>query len=219
MEYTITTRLHDDDNTPITVVDGRHIWTPQKLWKRGIVRPWVGDNRIRGVTLHQTACHLGERPERWARIGAHCGVTRQGVVILMQDFQHYIWHAQGLSRQTIGIEIDGRYLGIEGNPKTIWPKGTTLDVFTEIQRKACDILMTLIFEECEDNGGNFDRIHAHRQSSTNRMSDPGEAIWRGVALPWMHLLGATDGGPEWKTGSGRPIPREWNEDYPTRFFA
>src|SRR5262249_2110065 len=46
-------------------------------------RPWT---QITGVTLHQTACVLGEKPQRWATVVAHLGVTRAGQVIWMHDF-------------------------------------------------------------------------------------------------------------------------------------
>lgn len=63
------------------------------------------------------------------------------------------------------------------------------------------------------HNGTLRVLCAHRQSSKDRPNDPGEAIWKGVALPLHAELGLTDGGAAFVLGDGRAIPREWD---PTR---
>src|SRR3954469_1968591 len=69
-------------------------------------RSW---KQVTGITLHQTACVLGEKPKRWATVVAHMGVTRAGQVLWMHDFEKIVWHANGFNNGTIGIEMDGEY--------------------------------------------------------------------------------------------------------------
>jgi hypothetical protein len=76
-------------------------------------RAW---KQITGIVLHQTAVVFGEKPMRWASVGAHLGVTRGGQVIWMHDFEKVVWHGNGFNGFTIGIEVDGTYAGIEGEP-------------------------------------------------------------------------------------------------------
>jgi len=74
-------------------------------------RPW---SKVTGICLHQTACHMGERLERYNTIGAHFVVTRSGKVLWMHGLERLVVHGNGWNNQTVGIEIDGLYAGIEG---------------------------------------------------------------------------------------------------------
>src|SRR5262245_41714676 len=64
-----------------------------------------GRNRIRkrawsevtGITLHQTACVLGERPERWYQISVQMGVTRGGRILLLNPIEYLTWHGHALN--------------------------------------------------------------------------------------------------------------------------
>ena len=55
-------------------------------------------------------------------------------------------------------------------------------------------------------------IHAHRQSSKSRTSDPGEKVWKLIALEAQKRWGLKDGGPDFKLG-GTTIPEAWNPEY------
>jgi hypothetical protein len=61
-------------------------------------------------------------------------------------------------------------------------------------------------------GWTINKLVAHRQSSLDRQNDPGEAIWKQVALPLQNELGMSDGGMGFHIG-GRPIPTKWNPNY------
>ena len=52
-------------------------------------------------------------------------------------------------------------------------------------------------------------IYAHRQSNGTKRSDPGEGLWREVALWGVRELGLSTI-PTATTGDGVPIPREWD---------
>ncbi len=159
-----------------------------------------------GICLHQTACLLGERPERWDTVGAHIGITRGGQVIWLHDFDRLVWHGNGWNQGTIGIEIDGLYAGIEGDETTVWndPRTTHreqgMTLTPEAAQAARDTARWI-----RETVPSVNVIVAHRQSSATRRSDPGQAIWQQVALQ-SGLKTAN-----WTTlGDGLKVPREWD---------
>lgn len=184
---------------------------PGQKWRVGS-RPW---SRVTGICLHQTACVLGERVERWDTVGAHVGITRAGKVIWLHDFNRVVAHGNGWNAQTVGIEIDGLYAGVEGRPETVWndPSTPKRDVgleLPEVQADAARQVVRWIVRETAANGGAIKALVAHRQSSADRRDDPGSAIWQRVALPLHDELGLSDGGPGFRLGDGMPIPEEWD---------
>lgn len=175
-------------------------------------RDW---SKVTGICLHQTACVLGENPPRWDTVGAHCGVTRSGQVIWLHDYNKLVVHGNQWNAQTVGIEIDGLYAGVEGNPKTVWNDPSTAkkevgQVLTSESVEATCQLIRQICDEVERHGGKVKALVAHRQASANRQSDPGSAIWQRIALPMSGELGLHDGGPGFKLSDGYPIPEAWD---------
>jgi hypothetical protein len=175
-------------------------------------RPWTG---VTGVCLHQTACLLGERPERWDSVGCHVGITRSGKVIWLHDFNKVVWHGNGWNNGTVGIEIDGLYAGVEGDPSTVWDDPSTPThekamLVTPETVKATQEAVRWIISEIVKNGGAVNALVAHRQSSNSRRNDPGSSIWKKIALPLSAELGLSDGGAGFKLGNGYPIPVEWD---------
>jgi hypothetical protein len=167
------------------------------------------------LVLHQTACHLGERPARWRTVGAHIGVTRGGQILYIHDFTRKVVSANGFNNRGISIECDGLYEGVAGDPSTLWDDPSTphreqgqtptpelIEAARAAVRWACAVVSA--------NGGTVSRLVAHRQSSANRRNDPGSALWQAVAMPMMEELGLSDGGPGFRIGGGREIPREWD---------
>jgi N-acetyl-anhydromuramyl-L-alanine amidase AmpD len=184
---------------------------PKGKWKVGR-RP---ASKVTGICLHQTACVLGERPERWDTVGAHVGITRSGAVIWLHDFTHVVAHGNGWNKQTVGIEIDGLYAGIEGDDSTVWDDPSTrrrevgLEL-PEVQAEAAREAVRWIAREARDRGAVVRALVAHRQSSADRRNDPGSAIWQRVALPMSVELGLSDGGPGFRIGDGMAIPEAWD---------
>lgn len=199
----------------VTVKDCRNFGEPPKRGFFGKVREW---GAIEGVMLHQTGCWMPEEETTWCRVNAHCGVTRNGTVILMHDFQWEIWHGNGLSKQTIGIETAGNFYGVPGVKGTWWSPGGGPHQLNEKQQHAFEVLFHILHEAFDEGGGNWKKVYAHRQSSSSREGDPGQEIWQKVGMVWQTALGADDGGPNYCVGSGNPIPKEWNPTYGRRYW-
>lgn len=190
------------------IIDRRKVSSPKHVYGN---RKWA---TVTGICLHQTACVLGENPPRWDAVGCHVGVTRSGKVIWLHDFDKLVVHGNRWNTQTVGIEIDGMYEGVEGDPKTFWRPKDQPNLQpqrpTEVQMAAVRDLIRFIDERVRQNGGKLKALVAHRQASENRRNDPGSAIWKGVALPMSEELGLNDGGPGFRLSNGYPIPEEWD---------
>lgn len=201
-----TTQPDASQALPDGFIDRRGLHAPPKLYSaHRSPRAWT---KINGVTLHQTGCRLSDRPARWDTVGAHIGITRNGKVILMNELTDFIWHAQGLSHHTIGIEICGNYHGLVGEDWTIWEGGGGPHSLNADMMIALDTLFAWLQAEFERNGVVWSVVRAHRQSYVNRQGDPGEEIWSKVGLKWIRQLGIPQD-PSWTTGSGRAIPESW----------
>jgi hypothetical protein len=174
-------------------------------------RPW---GKVTGICLHQTACVLGERPERWDTVGCHVGITRGGKVIWLHDFDHVVAHGNAWNAQTVGVEIDGLYAGVQGDEDTVWddPSTATREQGMDLTPEAALAARYAIGWICRRVAEHFGKVTAlvaHRQSSKSRRNDPGSEAWTRVALPMHAELGLSDGGPGFEIG-GYPIPEEWD---------
>ena len=173
-------------------IHGRRLWTD-----------------ITGSTLHQCAVDFGhEKPARWDTLSAHVGVSREGNVFWVHEFEHIIWHGNELNHSQVGIEFEGLYAGILAQPN-----GRTEHPTPE-QVKAGLETIPWIMRTIAAHNGKMVNLNAHRQTAQTRRGDPGEELWRLVALPTIAQFGLTDGGPAFKIDNGRVIPNEWNPDYP-----
>lgn len=178
-------------------------------------RPW---SKVTGACLHQTACMLGERAERWDTAGAHLGITRAGQIIWLHDFTKVVAAANGWNAQCVSIEVDGLFAGIEGDPRTLWDDPSTAIREAEMHptQPQIDALFVAVRwiagDVLEHSGKPLHALVAHRQSSASRRDDPGSAIWK-AAAPLMLELQLTDGGPGFKLDDGYAIPEAWD---PTR---
>ncbi len=168
-------------------------------------------SQVTGICLHQTACYMGERPQRYDNTGAHVVVTRAGKVIWLHDWNRKVAAANGWNNGTVSIEVDGLYAGVEGDPSTVWDdpstpfkeKGMTL---TPESVKALKETVRWIKSQVPG----ITKLVSHRQSSGSRRNDPGSAIWHDAALPLMTELNLSDGGKGFKLDNGYPIPEEWD---------
>jgi hypothetical protein len=234
---------------------------PAKPAPPGLPGPWLHDFRelhvdriggsrdwadVTGITLHQTATNFSdETPERERRalqrvskIRAHFVILRGGAAAFNAPLTRYMAHGHAFNRHDVGIEIDGYYAGVEGDPATFWkpksrpnrkPMGAS-EIQIEHAREVC----RYIVETVAAHGGEVRHVHAHRQTAKRKPSDPGELIWREVGLWCEDQLGLSDGGAEFyvphhrhkrrgglssKAGPGRPIPKEWdpNNVHPYRW--
>lgn len=156
------------------------------------------------VVLHQTACIMGERIERFDGGGAHFFVTRAGRVIWLHGFDRVVAAANGWNEGSVSIEVDGLFDGDEhhaawDNPATaIHERGVKL---TPEQTKATLELIQWIRAQCPT----VREILAHRQSSASRLDDPGQQPWREIAL----VCGLPTVPNAVVTGGAR-IPESWD---------
>jgi len=195
------------------IVDRRAAHEGAKGWPK---RAW---SSIRGVTLHQTGVRLSNAPLRWDTVHAHAGITEDGTAILVNDPTVVAPHGNGLNGSTIGIEICGNFRGIEEKPGTHWRGGGEATSLSDAQKAALEELFAWLAGEFERHGATWRTVHAHRQASASREADPGSKVWHEIAMPWMQRLGATDGGPKFKVGKGRTIPKQWNPDYTDNYWS
>lgn len=175
-------------------------------------RPW---KQITGVCLHQTACNMGERPERYDTLGAHFAVLRSGRVVWVHDMDRVVWHGNSWNAGTVGIEIDGLFPGVLGDESTVWndPSTKIREVgqrVTPEQIEATKQLVRWICSVVASHAGDVCALVAHRQASEDRRDDPGSEAWQTIALPLHAELGLTDGGVGFKLGTGFAIPESWD---------
>lgn len=205
----------DQSVSGTNIIDERHNHPHAGRSKDTPYRAW---SKITAVVLHQTATNLGEKPSRWHSVPIHFCITRAGYIIQLYDLTEVCNHANGLNQRSVGIEIDGWYAGIEGQPKTLWqPEGLTTPRqpmnLPAVQADAAKAAVQYIMNTVAANGGNVTHIHPHRQSSKDRQSDPGSLIWGTVGLWAQSSLGLSDGGAAFTVGNGRPIPEAWDDRY------
>lgn len=205
---------------------------------RGKMKWWVRNgavvkrpvHTIKGITLHQTATPFGlsdaqvraaggDRRLALARralnVACHfqAFVDDQGpFVAWAAPIPWYVWHGNGFNTETLGIEITGRFAGLESDPaRTTWG-GTAQPITDEIVAAGREAVRIATVEG-RKAGAPIEYIVAHRQSSENRRSDPGEGLWKAVVLDYaVPVLGLITR-PAHTVGSGKPIPRQWDERY------
>jgi hypothetical protein len=131
-----------------------------------------------------------------------------------------MWHAGALNRTDIGIEVSCRACGIEGDPRTLWLPDTYAKLkgderlamaveASDVQLMATRRLVRYYIDRVRDHGGEIKYIHAHRQSSKSRVSDPGSRIWREVG-EWARREHGLQVGTSAKwTKGGLPLPDVW----------
>jgi hypothetical protein len=183
-------------------------------------RPW---SKVKGWCLHQTACnlHASIHLDRCDNVGAHWVVYPDGRKFQLHNIDRIIIHGNGWNNQTIGIEIDGLFAGVEGNDATVWDDPSTkykerAGSVTTAQILAVEDIIRYDYNIIKSHGGTPTVIVAHRQASRDRRNDPGSKVWKSIALPMIAELKLSDGGPGFALSDGnggRPIPEEWD---PTR---
>lgn len=206
---------------PVMLLKGRvplYDITSQHLGKkRQGKRKW---RDVRGITLHQTATNFGVDPMRYANVSAHMAIPTDGKVVLMNHLTDLVWHGNGFNRLDVGIEIDGHFAGIEGDLSTYWRPASRPDrmpmTLSGMQIQGALAAVDWVIETVARNGGKVEYIHAHRQSSKLRASDPGSKVWKEIGMVAQERWNLKDGGPDFSL-NGYTIPKEWNPLYTRRY--
>lgn len=190
-------------------------------------RDW---SKIKGICLHQTAVDFGTNPRRLLNVPVHGATLSDGAIVLLQDPRAYMWHGHSFNKFDIGIEVSCRAAGLVDDPETaenesvltLWLPKSIKEKIAKRKAKATDYLREATDEQLEAtkelvrhyvdlvaaHGGKIEFIHAHRQSSKSRTSDPGERIWKAVGIWAQEELGLSAGPPGWSAG-GTALPDAW----------
>ena len=173
------------------------------------VRDW---SQVTGITLHQTAVVM-TRPMQLLNVPVHGGTLPDGSIVLLHDPTALMWHGNGFNSRDIGIEVSCQAAGVEGVPNTLWrPKSKPNLEATEAtdeQLVATRELVRGYVKLVASNGGRIRYIHAHRQATSQRVSDPGSRIWLAVGEWARTELGLEVGPPDFAIGTGKPLPDAW----------
>lgn len=172
--------------------------------------------RVTATMWHQAAAVLG-RPARYLGVPCHAAVMRDGDVALLHPLTAVVWHGHSANGFSVGVEIDCRAAGVEGDRRTFWRsrsekvKGKQYEDLvqeaTDKQLTSAFLLGIYITEEVERLGGVMKAQMFHRNSHSSRTSDPGSRIALGVAAPLAARFHQEYGGPV--VGSGSKTPETW----------
>lgn len=179
---------------------------------------------IDSVMLHQTAVRFGQLPgttgdlalaRRSLRVACHAMAFYSGFVAWPVDPLWYIHHGNRANGRSLGLEVDGNYPGLIGGKVRT---GTETPLTDEVV-KAARMGVKLLVEEGRRAGCPIRFIYAHRQFDSWRRADPGEGLWRRVALeyavPELGLIpcqGESFRHPKGVLRHGKPVPERWDPD-------
>jgi len=197
---------------------------PQKFKRSGGLPVIRDPAMITGITVHQTAVPYSVRDYqiqaaggdehlalalRSLNVACHVMAFRKGFIAAPNHLTHYVYHGNGFNSHELGIEIDGRFPGLIGE-KT-WDGKKASEVTDTLVRAACAGIEYLV-REGRACGMPITKIHAHRQSSATRRSDPGEELWKRVVLDYAVPVLGLKTEPALVLKDGRPIPTLWDEN-------
>jgi hypothetical protein len=184
-------------------------------------------DKITTIVLHQTGIKFGvtrssrekygERValhRRFYDVACHVAALMNGDVLYVNPWDRYVLHGNSSNRFSIGLEIEGLYAGVVGDDKTV--SGGTPNVLTARTIAAARKAVQFSVEQGRKLGCPITNIAAHRNFHGSRISDPGQEIWREVALWAVEALDLRiDYELEYKSKkdprmNGRKIPRPWD---------
>lgn len=183
---------------------------------------------VDSITIHQTACTFGKRPDQPTRyhramgVACHALAFKDGVVAFPNPLAWWVYHGNGFNPRALGLEVEASVPGIPDDPST--PKredllshfgddGKITPVTDLMVETACVALYELV-KRAEAWGATIRYIHAHRQSSSQRRSDPGWELWARVvleyAVPSLGLQTQEDLVLGKGDKRGYAIPKDWD---------
>jgi hypothetical protein len=193
------------------VIDARRMYSGKSYPTRN---PWAS---IDTICLHQMAVDARSDWTRWRKLAIHFAVCREGPTAWLNGLDRRVAHGHGWNSRSVGFEVEGHFAGVANDPKTHWTpegaKGSRLipQALTPSQVSGALAAIAFVVEEVKRNGGAIKYVGAHRQSYGRKTSDPGELIWKFIALPAMRAHGLvtapTLSHPKFP---GRPIPEAWD---------
>lgn len=225
-------KLYDLRDVPWDTKGDQFLQRNHKKFKRGWERD-ENNNRlpvvrepgmITGITVHQTAVRYGVKAyqvqaaggdeelalaRRALQVACHAMAFHGGFIAAVNPLDWYVYHGNGFNGYELGLEIDGNYPGLIGGET--WNKKPATQVTVPLVQAARAAIEFLV-REGRAAGMPITQIHAHRQSSGTRRSDPGEELWKRVVLEYaVPVLGLVPNQAE-VLKDGRPVPLEWDPD-------
>lgn len=204
----------------------------RKVLKRGNAVVRRDPSTIDTLVVHQTAIEFGvsERQVRLAggdaelalarrALDAACHVMafRAGFFVASHPLRDFVNAANRLNPESLNLEIDGRYAGLEDDPATAaredllttW-RGEPTELTEETVAAARAAIRWLV-EEAAREGIAIRKITGHRISNDARRADPGEGPWKRVVLPAAEELGLeVIRRSPWN--QGEHIPTDWDPE-------
>jgi peptidoglycan hydrolase-like protein with peptidoglycan-binding domain len=212
---------------PVKVVDLTSKQTnppaDQSKWKVSNGKVVVRDAAsVSGIMLHQTGVWYGVSSAQVAAAGGdrHAALHNRGLNIACHavafdgkdaglecghgvataPLKWYCYQANTANSESLGLEVEGVYPGLV-TPGCTMPSERVINAARDAVR--------YMVEQGRREGMPLRYIWAHRQSSAMRRSDPGEALWKRVALEYAVAVLGLETQPSRTWGDGRPIPVEW----------
>jgi len=170
---------------------------------------------VDSICLHQTAIEFGPKADpdakhrRALQVACHALAFADGTVVLPNPVSWYINHANGFNARSLGIEIEGAFLGSPKHPTAPGGQAKASVVTDLVVASACAAVDELL-ERATRWGARIQFVLAHRQSSGTRPADPGWELWQKVAL--AHCVGKLGLKciPSLTEDDGRAIPEVWD---------
>lgn len=150
--------------------------------------------------------------ERFWKVPYHFVALPNGDILYNNDVRSYTWHGNRANKKTLGVAVVGHFPGLEKNRK---PSHTKVDDFFLSTMRKC---MRLAVLKSREEGCPIEDLTAHRVYSAGRINDPGEYIWKHVAIPSMDEYSLTSDYGR-KVDSGRPIPQDWDPKSPYDWYG
>jgi N-acetyl-anhydromuramyl-L-alanine amidase AmpD len=187
-----------------------------KLKKNLITNEFRDPRRIWALVLHHMAVKSPDEhgnysnPKKYLGVGAHFCIMFDGRIIQLHPISRMLWHANGTSPNSVGVEFEGNFADINGNwwyerdKKTKKIISRNEDRPTSAQYESGRFLLKYLKYVMD-----IKHVLAHRQSSGDRDNDPGPDVWFNVGEWGLVNLSLSDGGKSFKVGTGNPIPNAW----------
>lgn len=180
---------------------------------------------ITGICFHQTACVFGapnkkdpeSRYRRALDIPCHGVGFLDGVAVLPCPFSWFVYHGNGFNEDCLGLEFEGHFPGLLDDPttprredlKSIWGKKTPTPL-SDLAVQCYRDLTKRVVEEAREMGCPVKYAYAHRQSNGDKLSDPGEGIWKRVVLEYAVPVLGLETRPHETRRDGKEIPKQWD---------
>lgn len=189
-------------------------WTKQAVNNKPqhILNSYRDPRKVYAFVLHHMAFKRKGRksgkysdPTGYLSTGAHFCIMLDGRIIQLHAMSRMIWHGNCISPRSVAVEFEGNFPNIKGkwwiNKESQYQNK---DQPTQAQFDSGRFLASYLKMVL-----GITHILAHRQSSDSRENDPGPDIWYNVGQWAVDKLGLSDGGPNFKCGTGNPILPEW----------